>query len=293
METTYTPDRTKGLRFLFIIAGLIAALIVFLVLLSGSEKDSTLFLVWIVLGVVLAIPLVLILYRTYTLATTRYTLSRDALDLRWGLRREVIPLNQVEWARPASDFESRLPLPWFRLPGSIFSPLDINGLGATQFLATHPTDVILAHTANQTYIISPQNLMGFLQQFNRYAELGQTTRVQPISDSFRSIWEETWRDGRAKMLIGIGLILVGVAWVSAIGVVATFPQVTWVDLTLVPSNRLVLLAILATLFWLADLWTGLFYYLRGNVSKPLIYMVWGSSIAASMILIVAIFLMTI
>jgi hypothetical protein len=293
METTFTPDRTKGLRVLFILAGLIAVLIVFFMLRSGSEKDPTLFLIWVGLAAVLAVPLALTLYRAYTLGTTRYTLSRDALDLRWGLRRELIPLNQVEWARPISDFESRLPLPWFRLPGSIFSSLDITGLGPTQFVATDPSDIILAHTKYQTYVISPQNLNGFTQQFNRYAELGQTSRVQPISASFRSIWDETWRDERAKMLIGIGLILVGVAWLSAIAVVATFPEVTWVDLTLVSSNRLVLLAILATLFWLADLWTGLFYYLRGNVAKSLIYIVWGSSIVASLILIIAMFLMTV
>jgi hypothetical protein len=293
METTFTPDRTKGLRVLFILAGLIAVLIVFFMLRSGSEKDPTLFLIWVGLAAVLTVPLALTLYRAYTLGTTRYTLSRDALDLRWGLRRELIPLNQVEWARPISDFESRLPLPWFRLPGSIFSSLDITGLGPTQFVATDPSDIILAHTKYQTYVICPQNLNGFTQQFNRYAELGQTSRVQPISASFRSIWDETWRDERAKMLIGIGLILVGVAWLSAIAVVATFPEVTWVDLTLVSSNRLVLLAILTTLFWLADLWTGLFYCLRGNVAKTLIYIVWGSSIVASLILIIAMFLMTV
>lgn len=293
METTFTPDRRKGLRVLFILAGLIAALIVFCIIRSGSEKDPTLFLVWVGLGVALAIPLALLLYRAYTLGTTRYTLSRDALDLRWGLRRELIPLNQVEWARPISDFESKLPLPWFRLPGSIFSRLEINGLGPTQFVATDPTAIILAHTKNQTFVISPQDLNGFTQQFNRYGELGQKGQVQPISTSFRSIWAETWRDGRAKTLIGIGLILVGVAWLSAVGLVATFPEVTWVDLTMAPSNRLILLAILSALFWVADLWTGLFYYLRGNIAKPLIYMVWGSSIVASLILIVGMFLMTV
>ncbi|MGB4595282.1 MAG: PH domain-containing protein [Anaerolineaceae bacterium] len=293
METTYTPDRTKGLRVIFLLAGLLTALIVFFMLRSGSEKDPTLFLIWVGLAVVLTIPLVLLLYRAYTLGTIRYSLSRDSLDLRWGLHRELIPLNRVEWARPLSDFESKLPLPWFSLPGSIFSSLDINGLGRTQFISANSTDTILVHANNQTFVISPQNLNGFVQEFRRYSEIGQKNQVQPISTSFRTVWSEIWHDQRAKTFIWLGLILVGVAWLSAIGLIATFQEVTWVDLTKVPSNRLVLLAILAVVFWVADLWTGLFYYLRGNVSKPLIYLIWGSSSMISLILIVAMFLMTV
>jgi len=293
METTYTPNRTKGLRFLFVLAGVIAALIVFFLFIGGTETDSILFLTWVGLAIVLAFPLTLVLYRAYTLATTRYILSRDALDLGWGLRRQLIPLNQVEWARPQSDFESKLPLPWFRLPGSVFSALDINGLGPTQFISVNSTNNILISTKGQTYVISPQDLNGFLQEFRRFSEFGQRNLVQPLSTSFRTIWSDIWQDNRAKTLIWLGLILVGSAWLTAVGLIATFREVTWVDLTMVPSNRLILPAILAALFWLADLWTGLFLYLRGNVAKPIIYLVWGSSVLASVILIAAMFLLTI
>lgn len=293
METTYTPNRTKGMRFLIILAGLIATSLGFSMVRSGSEQNQNLFFVWVGLAIVLMIPLALLLYRAYTLGTTRYILSRDALDLRWGLRRELIPLNQVEWARPQTDFQSKLPLPWFRLPGSIFSKLDITGLGPTQFLAVSPINNILVNTRRQTYVISPQESSKFVQEIKRYSEFGQSRPVEPLSTSFATIWSDIWRDERAKTFITLGLILVGVAWLTAAGLIATFPQVTWVDLTMVPSNRLVLPAILATLFWLADLATGLFFYLRGSVAKPLIYLLWAASFVTSVILIAAMFLLAI
>ncbi|HNY83773.1 MAG TPA: PH domain-containing protein [Anaerolineaceae bacterium] len=293
METTYAPDRRKGLRVIFSLAGLIALLIIFLIFRSTIETDATFFLVWVVAGVFLLIPLALLLYRAYALITTSYTLTQNSLELRWGLRRELIPLNQIEWARPLSDFQSQLPLPWFRLPGSIFTARNIKGLGTVQFISTDSAKVVLVHTEPQTFVISPRDLTGFAQQFNRYAELGQRDITQAVSETLKSVWTETWRDQRARTLIRVGLVMVGVTWLTAIGVMAVFPEIIWVDLTTVPSSRLILLALLASLVWLGDLWTGLFFYLRGTVIKLLIYCIWGASILTSTILIAAIFLLAV
>lgn len=263
-------------------------------MVSGSAENSPiLFLLWNGLAIAFAVLLFLLFYRIYTLSTTQYSLSSNALDLQWGLRREVIPLDQINWVRPVSDFESKLPLPWFRFPGNIFAKRYINGLGTTQFVVTRLPDTILVQTHRLCYAISPQNSLDFLQKYKRFSEFGPEQQVQPISTSFRTFWNEMWHDEQAKTLVSIGLVLVGVAWLCAVGLMVTFAEVTWVDLQMVPSTRLILLAILASILWLTDLWSGLFFYLHGSVSRLIIYMLWGSSILTSLLLIISMLLLTV
>ena len=62
------------------------------------------------------IALLLVPFLIYTLSSLEnasYTLERDSIRLRWGLRSEIIPMVNVQWIRPATDLSSTLPLPFF------------------------------------------------------------------------------------------------------------------------------------------------------------------------------------
>ena len=66
--------------------------------------------------------------------------------------------------------------------------------------------------------------------------------------------------------------MVGVTWLGNWRH-GCFSEIIWVDLTTVPSSRLVLLALLASLVWLGDLWTGLFLSARhGDKAADLLHL---------------------
>ena len=54
-------------------------------------------ILYLVLTVVMLAPTPLLMYRLYALIQASYTLERDGLRIRWGLRGEDIPLSQIEW----------------------------------------------------------------------------------------------------------------------------------------------------------------------------------------------------
>jgi len=113
METEFLPPKRTGIWVLLVLLlGAIAG--IFYVLSAASQAaQQTVFMANLLAAFVLIAVGIWLLLRLHTLLTTRYTLSRGGLELRWGLRREVIPMPEIEWIRPVSDFESKLPLPTF------------------------------------------------------------------------------------------------------------------------------------------------------------------------------------
>ncbi len=132
----FNPPRRRGI---FLHLG------VALLLLAGAggglyyalgQQAGAYFLLFMVVAVVCMLPLPLIAYRGYALLRARYTLERDGLRIRWGLRTEDIPLNTIEWVRPASELGNTLHLPPFSVTGAILGKREVADLGTVEFLAS-------------------------------------------------------------------------------------------------------------------------------------------------------------
>jgi hypothetical protein len=293
-EFLFLPQRRIGL---FFHAG---AILLFLAVAGIGLWQATqavmgpifLFYLLISLSSVLVIPL--LAYRAYALRSAFYSLERDGIRLRWGLRFEDIPMPAVMWVHPASNLSSSLPLPWLRWPGAVLGTRRLAGTGTLEFLAASSKNMILVATPDRVYAISPADVEGFLQAYQRLTEMGSLSPLPERSIYptllLRQVWET--RAARYLLLGSLGLSLILLVWVSL-----AIPSRQQVYLgydpsgfsgDAVPSLRLLLLPVINTFFVLADLFMGLFFF-RREESQPFSYLLWGSGVLTSLLFLVAVF----
>ena len=116
-------------------------------------------------------PLPFFGYRLFSLLRADYILDRDSLAFYWGLRVEDIPLNDIEWIRPATDLSTPLRIPTLSLPGALLGMRRHPDLGAVEFIAAEKKKLLLVATAKRTYAISPEDAATFLSTFRRATEM--------------------------------------------------------------------------------------------------------------------------
>jgi hypothetical protein len=286
MDKVYEPPRrlslilNLGIAFLALVGAL-------LLLIVGSGNDArALNLSLLVLAVPLLAVFVFFVFRVFLILTTRYLLSRSSLELRWGFRREIIPLDGVEWAHPVSDFETPMPLPGFLLPFQYYGSRNIRGLGMVEFAATSRQQMVLIRTDGRHFVISPLDAHAFSGEFETISGLGAAESIESVSQNARTLLGGIFQDGMAKKLFVAGLIGLVVLIGVTIALSATRLTVTWITLEQVPSNRLLLLLLVGALDWLLNTFLGGYFYLRGLLEKRWVYLLWGWSVLINLILAV-------
>ena len=291
MEKEFLPPKRTGFWVLLVLLlGVLAAIIV-LVIDASRTAQQLRFTLELVLAFMMLIVWIWLLLRLHTLLTTRYTLSRRDLELRWGLRREVIPMPEIEWIRPVSDFKSKLPLPAFSLPGVYFGKRQVAGLGAVDFAATERRFFLIVACHGRYFVISPHEEREFLDLFERLTEIGSLESVISKSEGFSTLWHRVWSDSTARRLILGGLAANAALLVLALALVRLQPNITWTTLETVPSQRLLLLPLLGLLTWLMDACAGAAFTLRGALEKPMVYLLWGMPTILALLLAAAMLIM--
>ena len=243
-------------------------------------------------GLALVAPVPLTAYRAYALLNSNYTLERDGLRLRWGLRAEDIPLPEIEWVRPAAELGYALPLPPLAWPGAILGTRSVPELGPVEFMASDAASLLLIATPQKIYAISPADAAGFMRTFRDSIELGSLTPLEAHSTRPVAYLQSVWQDRTARILVlgGLGCALLLFIWVglmtpgqTSITLGYTPPGQTTEAL---PPARLLLLPVLAALTWAGDLIVGLFFYRRDD-QRPAAYLLWAGSILVPLLLLAA------
>jgi hypothetical protein len=241
------------------------------------------------LGAILAIAfLPSLIYRLYALQQARYILARDGISLYWGLRHEEIPIDMVSWVGSADQNRTRLSKPFIRIPGAILGlQTQVDGK-QVEFLAARDTNLVMIATPRRIYAISPANETEFLSIYRKLAEFGSLAPIQPASDYPTFLLSRSWADRPARILLitsavlALGLIV----WVSLIipnhPMTALRVNADGSPVELVPGIRLLLLPVLNTFFFIADLLLGLFFYRRKD-TQSLGYLMWASSALTSLL----------
>ena len=253
------------------------------------------FLVYIVIAFIAIGITPLVIYQVYALQRARYVLARDGISIYWGLRREEIPINLVNWVGSADQNRMKLSKPFLRIPGAVLG-VQIQADGKeVEFLAARQTKLVLIVTPERIYAISPANENEFMQTYRRLSEFGSLAPIPSISDYPTSLLVRSWADRPARILIitsvvlALGLIL----WVSLS--IPGHPQTALrlntdgSPVELVPGIRILLLPVINTFFFIADMLLGLFFYRRAD-TQPLGYLMWASSALTSLLFTVAVFL---
>lgn len=250
--------------------------------LSGLD-----FILHMLIALLVLLPLPLLAYRFYALWTAVYILRRDGLVIHWGLRREDIPLRNIEWIRPANELGFRLPMPWLRLPGAILGLRPVQELGQVEFMASDLTHMLLVATPEKIFAISPQDVGQFAALFQQVNELGSLAPIDAQSVYPKIFLGQIWEDRLARVFIlaslGIGLVLLAVVGFA----VPNLEVIAWTGSgSDVPAERLLLLPVLNGFIWLANLVLGLFLYRRGDDMRIAAYLLWGSAGAAGLFLLI-------
>lgn len=284
MEEALKPPRKRSL-VLNLIVGFIALVggLVLLVLGSGDASRQP-NLLQLALALVLFVVEALFSYQVFLVLTTRFQLTRSALELQWGFRREVLPLEQVEWAHPVLDFDSPMPLPGFVLPFQYYGIRRIRGLGTVEFAATDRRNMVLIRAGDRHFVISPEDAYAFASEFEKLSALGPQEAVAPLSQTGRNLIGEILQDSMARKLFTAGIVGLLTLTAVSIALSATRPTITWITLELVPSNRLLLLLLVGGLDWLLNTFLGGYFYLRGLLEKRWIFLIWSWSAFMSLTL---------
>ena len=157
------------------------------------------FVVLLLLTILFYLPIPMAIYRAYALANAAYTLERDGLRLRWGLRAEDIPLPEIEWIRPASDLGFHLPKPFLSMPGALLGARGLSELGTVEFVASEEKTLLLVAASRKIYAISPADPDAFLQSFQRAIELGSLAPLPSYSSQPVAFVARVWRDVSVRL----------------------------------------------------------------------------------------------
>ncbi|HBX68648.1 MAG TPA: hypothetical protein DEH25_04510 [Chloroflexi bacterium] len=243
-----------------------------------------------------AVPLVpFLIYRLNNLENANYTLERDSLRLRWGLRLEVIPMAEVQWIRPYSDIKGSLRLPHLRWPGALLGTRRLpGGTTSIEYLAAQARSLLVIATPGRLYAISPANPDEFLQAYQHFTELGSLLPPAHQSVHPTIVVSRLWQNRPARYLILAGALsgLAVLVWAS----LAT-PGLEQVYLGFapdgtprppIPSIRLMMLPILNSFTYFVNLFLGMSLF-RRRETQALAYLLWGASIFVSILFLTAIY----
>lgn len=228
-------------------------------------------------------------YRLYALQTARYALEQDGIHLRWGLRLEDIPMDEVLWVLPAAEISGKLPLPWLRWPGAVAGVRRLpqeatsGGPAVIEYMAATRRSLVLIGTTSRVFAISPADPAAFLHTYQRLTELGSFYPLPRRSVQPTFLFSQVWANLPARFLISGGLLL-SLALFVVVGLAT--PGLPVVHLGFQPGGlpgdavepvRLFLLPTLSAFFFGLNLLAGLFLFRRKD-DQPLSYLLWGGGV---------------
>jgi hypothetical protein len=292
----FKPARRKGLIFQISAGVLLAVLDGAAFWVAAQQAEGAYFVLLLLLCLGLLAPLLLVVYRIYSLVQARYMLERDGLRLRWGLRAEDIPLPDVEWVRPASELAYPLKLPLLNAPGAILGTLTVPDLGPVEFMASDISRMLLVATPTKVYAISPSDPLDFLSTFQRVIELGSLAPIRPTTTLPAAYLQSVW-DDRAARILGLTSFLLTVALFVVVSLaipnhapISLGWQPNGLPLKAGPSERLLLLPVLAGFSFILDLILGLFFY-RHPTQRPAAFLLWAGGVITPILFLVAVALL--
>jgi hypothetical protein len=225
----------------------------------------------------------ILVYCTYALWRAAYTLEREAVHLKWGLRIEDIPMASIEWVRTEADLGYKPPLPRLRWPGAVLGVRLLPDGKHLEYFAADTRHLVFVACQNRVFAITPENPKKFLETFGQLMEMGTLTQ-QPTRSVYPALLiRRVWSDHLARYFIlgGLALSLVLLASVSFIipttSIISLSFDVAGRPLEYVPSVQLMVLPVLNTSFFFGDFLIGLFLY-RKYEYQQLAYLLWGSSV---------------
>ena len=279
----FAPERRRGLLLFFGALLLNLAALGWLALQTMLQQERGFFILFLIASVLTFIPLPVILYRLFSLIRAKYGVDRDGFYIQWGLRAEDIPMGEIEWVRRAEDLPFTLDPPPFSLPGSVVGVRSHPDLGRVDFIASEAQNLLLVASPSQVFAISPRDTAGFLDAFQRSAELGSIAPITAKTARADFLLTAILRDRTARAFLLAGIILSAALLILVGFLIPTRPTVP-LDFNPAaqvmedtPSERLLLLPVLSLLMLTADIALGSYLYRKPSF-RVAAYVAFASSV---------------
>ena len=177
---------------------------------AAGQTEFKTFLAWAV-AAVLGLLALLFLNWTYSLWTLAYTIDRDSLTIRWGMRRIIIPIESIQRMVPGRTLdESRIHgLNWW---GCHVGNADVKRVGYTLFYSTHstPDELLFIVTSEEAYALTVLNQAAFAEEIQARAALGPVEEHLQRSEAGGIAALPFWRDRVALLAAGASGIVCAV-----------------------------------------------------------------------------------
>ncbi len=292
MEKVFLPPQQKMLnRNRILLVGLLL-LALALIVLANLKIFIDFASVFVTVAFLLAVPFFYVLYRLNQANHISYAIGEDCLNVVWGVNRLQIPLREIDWAHHVDDFEQKLPLPRWHLPGAFLNHFEIRGLGKTRFIATDPKKMILIKFMDRYCVVSPDDPSSFLSLLQERQALAPLCEDGILEETFKTLTLKIRQDAWMKRWALFGGIALGLLWLCVLLMIGMFETVTWVTLEEVRSSQLLLLAIMGTFAWMVSIVIAFFAIIQSKAEKLLVYMLLASSMLTCLILAVATLMMS-
>ena len=225
----------------------------------------------------------LMAYWVYGLAGASYLLDRNALVIRWGTSRQVIPTHIIERVFTGDEIEGKVRFYGGRWPGHCVGYGELPDAGPALFYATDALHKqVFISTPGLVYAISPANQEAFLSSLQQRLQMGPTQVMEQSSQRPSVLDWAIWRDWLALALLGLAIL----ALAFLVGMLTfrfpTLPIVLPLHFgtsgspdRLGPRAEIFLVPLISFLTLVINGTLGSILYRRNRVAS---YLLWGSSI---------------
>lgn len=293
MSNAFPPNRRNGLFVASVLILILVGLVIFstINILQGKVDIGLGISLLVLFGSIFL--LFMIGSRTYGLYNARYTIDRDYLLIDWGLRKEKIPLSDIEWIRGQAESQQRFPLPLIRFPGQILGTVYDHNLGTIEYFASEVSTLIFIGTSKRILAISPNEPNKFINVFNRQVEMGSLERSGGKSENANLVFLEILRSDLNKFVLSLNFFLnIGImVWVTYLA-----PRLDSVSLGFgadlsplepVAGSQILLIPILSWILSLFSFFLGMVLYQFAE-KRNLAKMLWVSNLSTTLLLIISI-----
>lgn len=207
----FQPPRALGV----IVGGAFAAwafvaAVVAASLAIGAQAEFKTFLAWAACALAVVLGLVFANW-AYGLFSLSYVIDRDALTIRWGFRRIVVPIAAIQRMVPGRTLDAAdvKGLNWW---GCHVGAADVKRLGFTLFFSTHstPDELLYLVTTGEAYALTVLDQAAFAEEIQSRAALAPVDVYSHRSAATGLAAMPFWRDRVSMVALGIAALACGI-----------------------------------------------------------------------------------
>ncbi len=288
----FSPARTLGLFVHLPLLLLLIALDLVGFLLFSRQTPGLFYFVLLIVSLLLLIPICFIGYRIFALIFSSYRMERDGFHIYWGLRKEVIPLSEIEWIRTPKEMPFEIPWSFLPMPGAYLGKVSTEHYPLMEFIGSDVLTMLFIGTSRCIFVISPSKPRLFMESFSRILQLGSLSEVEWQTIRPVDWFSESWKNRTARFSVFTSLILLAILslWIgfrfSSHQTIQLGYSEAGIPQESIPVENVLLIPIFGVIFCFFDLFLGMHFY-QQEFTRQMAVIFWSASVIISLLLVLS------